>query len=300
MPVNNKTNDSGRRKQPTAVTGSTTNEWLPRIEAAVHEFLGRIRLKFDPQESYSGGFPPPVPEGPSEAVATRNAPSLPATQVEHGPAEDATAKPGLSEAWGISIPAPHFDPYAPHTGNRRPKIANAPPGQALFADLGGGAVPHWIYQFCDVSERDAAAAELRRVAGEIPDHHPLKNSVLGLLVAARAARVDSFEVEPDEGVTRVGQRVLRLIGEHRELSGSNSRRRSKEWLPEALGVLRDDPNLTDSGIAKIVDVAPSTISRNAEYQRIAAGIRTANTVERVLGQKFAGNVERSPRSTSSS
>jgi len=59
-----------------------------------------------------------------------------------------------------------------------------------------------------------------------------------------------------------------------------SRRRPKDWLGEAIKLLQSNPELSDRQIAKQIGVAPSTLARDATFQRAAKIARELHPVHR--------------------
>lgn len=99
---------------------------------------------------------------------------------------------------------------------------------------------------------DDALAQLRRVQS-LADRQPWP--LRGLSINTTEAREADDSALPAEQTPAA------------EPAGHQAKAIPKKWLPEALLLVRDNPEWSDNKIAGKVDVWASTLSRSPEYQR---------------------------------
>lgn len=116
----------------------------------------------------------------------------------------------------------------------------------------------------DLSTPEAQQDQCESVRGVVAKFARTIEGILASLPASNAATLDAAEAENEICHTRVGS------GDGKSLGRKVKKLR---WLAEAMALVQEYPDWSDARIAKEVGRSPSTLSKNATYQKAAATAR---------------------------
>jgi hypothetical protein len=272
---------------------------LNDISAAVVRFRDAVGLGyhvFNPREAPSGGFGP-LDAGTS--TGTDGGPTTPEGANGSKTQLVSTASPASdSDGWPITFRSPNLGlpsdqkseaHFSLEADDEQLKCADSIVDYSNPDRLAQG-VPLTIIAVVSKSKRERACAEFAKAIYQLPEDCVFKRPLVAILGAADSATWEDVASGRRPGPTPLIEKLLDDIeNEHKLISGSplkTPRRKNGEWVAGALQLVDENPNITNSEIAKHFNIEVSTVGRNTLFQKSKERLLLNNTRERARGFKY--------------